>query len=157
MLKKTVISWVLLCLSAVSSQALPISMRTKVSCLSDYYRFCNDWPQEELRRCFQMNVLKVSNICISALVDEGLVSKTEVDNMKKQALALQTAKPIIKSTMPPPINPNPTIEEIKKRQTVAMVPVKNETKKKEEPKAKPAPIPKKSGEFDRWKRQNGFN
>jgi len=142
-------------LFASAAQSLPISMRTKVSCLTDYYRFCNDWPQEELRRCFQMNVLRVSNICITALVDEGLVTKNEVENMKKQALALQTAKPVVKSTMPPPINPNPTLEEIKKK--TGPVLVKKEIKKKEESKAKPVQVVKKSNDFDRWKKQNGFN
>jgi hypothetical protein len=102
-----------------------------------------------------MNVLRVSNICITALVDEGLVTKNEVENMKKQALALQTAKPVVKSTMPPPINPNLTLEENKKK--TGPVLVKKEIKKKEEPKAKPVQVVKKSNDFDRWKKQNGFN
>ena len=151
MLKRTICVVASFFLFASAAQSLPISMRTKVSCLADYYRFCNDWPQEELRRCFQMNVLRVSNICISALVDEGLVSKNEVETMKKQAIALQTAKPIVKSTMPPPINPNPTLDEIKKKTGPVLV------KKKEEPKAKPVQVTKKSSDFDKWKKQNGFN
>lgn len=143
-------------LFSVSAQALPISMRTKVSCLPDYYRFCKDWPQEELRRCFQMNVMRVHSVCINALIDEGLITKNEVDEMKKQAMAMQNAKPIIKSSMPPPVNPNPTIEDVKKNSmTPAKVIKTNKNLKKD--KIKPT-APKKVPDpnFERWKKQNGF-
>lgn len=142
---------------STATQAAPISMRTKVSCLPDYYRFCNGWPQEELRRCFQMNVLRVHNVCIDSFIDEGLVTKAEVDGMKTQALAMLNTKPIVKSTMPPPINPNPTLEEIRNKSK----PPEKGVSKKEVIKAKvvqpSVPAKGKSNpEFERWKRQNGF-
>lgn len=155
MIKHTICVAALL-LFSVSAQALPISMRTKVSCLPDYYRFCRDWPQEELRRCFQMNVMRVHSVCINALIDEGLITKNEVDEMKKQAMAMQNAKPVIKSSNPPPINPNPTIEQIKSIE-------KKVAKKIEKPKVAavtPAPVPapkKPNAEFESWKKQNMFN
>jgi hypothetical protein len=153
---KHTISLVALFLFSTSVQALPISMRTKVSCLPDYYRFCSDWPQEELRRCFQINVLRVHSICINALIDEHLISKSEVDEMKKQALALQTAKPVVKSTMPPPINPNPTVEDIRKnsKPPEKIAKTNKETKKEKTKPSAPKKVPDPN--FERWKKQNGF-
>lgn len=155
MFKHTIGVIVALFLLSTTAHALPISMRTKVSCLPDYYRLCNGWPQEELRRCFQMNVLRVHSICISALVDEGLITKGEVEDMKKQALALQNAKPIVKSSMPPPINPNPTIEEIRKNSKPPMKEIKKEKKEKIKPQNAPSKkVPDPN--FEKWKKQNGF-
>ena len=146
-------------LLTTSAQSLPISVRTKVSCITDYYRFCNGWPNDELRKCFQINVLRVSNVCVGALVDEGLISKKEVDDMKRQAIAIQNAKPIVRTSMPPPINPNPTVADITKKSNQVKPVAKNKTVKKQpKPAAQPVkPVPKKvSPDFEIWKKKNGF-
>ena len=157
MLNRIVCAAVTLFLSVTIAQSLPISTRTKVSCMTDYYRFCQGWPNDELRKCFQMNVLRVSVTCTEALVDEGLISKVEVDTMKRQAIAMMNAKPIIKSVSSPPINPNPTVEDIKNSAKKVVVNKKTTSKKKTKP-TTVASVPKKAPDpnFERWKRQNGF-
>ena len=158
MFNRIVCAAVTLFFSATVVQSLPISVRTKVSCMTDYYRFCHGWPQDELRKCFQMNVLRVSVTCTEALVDEGLISKVEIDTMKRQAIAMMNAKPVIKSISSPPINPNPTIEEIRNPSTTKKV---ANTKKVKKPakNTKTVPVPKKAPDpnFERWKKQNGFS
>lgn len=163
MFKRLVCVIVSLFFSATIAQSLPISVRTKVSCMTDYYRFCHGWPQDELRKCFQMNVLRVSVTCTEALVDEGLISKVEVDTMKRQAIAMMNAKPLVKSISSPPINPNPTIEEIKNpsitKKVVNAKKVNDQRSLKKPTKnTKTVPVPKKVPDvtFERWKKQNGF-
>jgi len=147
-----------------NAESLPISTRTKTSCISDYYRFCQHWPHDELRKCFQMNVLRVSVTCTEALIDEGLISKVEVDTMKRQAIAMMNAKPLVKSISSPPINPNPTVEEIKNTVVINTKKVndkrnlKKPTKNTKTTKPIPAASAKKVSDatFERWKKQNGF-
>jgi hypothetical protein len=136
-----------------NAESLPISTRTKTSCISDYYRFCQHWPHDELRKCFQMNVLRVSVTCTEALIDEGLISKVEVDTMKRQTIAMMNAKPLVKSISSPPINPNPTIEEIKNPSTIKKVNDKKSLKKPTKNTKTTKPI---DATFERWKKQNGF-
>ena len=153
--------------STTNAQSLHISTRTKTSCISDYYRFCQHWPHDELRKCFQMNVLRVSDACTEALIDEGLITKTEVDTMKKQVIAMTNAKPLVKSISSPPINPNPTVET-----TIGVLEIKNPSIKKvvntkkvnnqrslkkhtKNTKTTPKKVP--DATFERWKKQNGFS
>jgi hypothetical protein len=58
-------------------------------CADDYRKFCHQWGLETkgLENCMRKHGDHLTNVCISALVKSGNVSKAEVDRRKKALAA----------------------------------------------------------------------
>ena len=80
---------------------------------------------------------------------------------------MTNAKPLVKSISSPPINPNPTVEEIKNPSIKKVVNTKkvNDRRSLKKPTKNTKTTPKKvpndnrslDATFERWKKQNGFS
>lgn len=64
-----------------STTAGAVDIRVSLACATDYYAYCSQHPTEgpAVRQCMRANGLKLSNRCVSALIDAGEVSKAEVE------------------------------------------------------------------------------
>lgn len=103
MLKRILFCFFLISFTSTTAMAsLPISTRTKVSCMLDYYRYCENWPKDDLRKCFQKNVFNVSDSCVESLIDDYLITRKEVEDMKKMTSGSQkkTKKTVKKEIKP---------------------------------------------------------
>ena len=62
--------------------ALAVSEAVKVACKPDYVAYCNNMVvgSQELRGCMKANALKLSKVCLQALVDNKEVTKADVDD-----------------------------------------------------------------------------
>jgi hypothetical protein len=63
-----------------TDEAGAVSARVKMACAGDYFSYCSQYSPSspEVRQCMRANGLKLSKGCVSALVADGEVSKTEV-------------------------------------------------------------------------------
>lgn len=54
--------------------------RVRNACSGDYHRFCSQYRPDssQMRACMQANGRSLSNGCISALVDAGIVDRARV-------------------------------------------------------------------------------
>ena len=95
-----------LLLSAVCAQAY--SSRVTDACKTDYYQHCSQFSvgTEELRQCMRKVGEGLSTPCLVALVQEGEITKAEVDNFNARhkeggdAAASKTAKVVPVSNDP---------------------------------------------------------
>ena len=57
-----------------------VNDRVQSACASDYFAYCSqhDPDSPAVRQCMRANGLKLSPVCVSALVAAGEVSKSEV-------------------------------------------------------------------------------
>jgi len=64
-----------------SSQAGAVSAAVRYACAGDYFAHCSSFSpgSAETRQCMRAVGYKLSKGCISALVDAGEVSKSEVE------------------------------------------------------------------------------
>jgi hypothetical protein len=78
-------------ISAVVLISLPavaaVTERVKQDCRTDYQRYCNEYAvgSEALRACMSRSIKKVSNMCVSALVDAGEMSRAQADKLRKKS------------------------------------------------------------------------
>lgn len=63
-----------------------VSEGVKSACKRDYQRFCKSYKvgTEGLRACMSRSIKKVSNVCVSALVGAGEMTKAQADRLKQQ-------------------------------------------------------------------------
>jgi hypothetical protein len=61
-----------------------VTEREKRDCPNDYHRYCGDYGlgTEALRACMSRNIKKISNVCVSALVDAGELSQAQADKLR---------------------------------------------------------------------------
>ena len=86
-------------LSLISIAALAdVSGHVKSACKGDYQRFCKSYKvgTEGLRACMSRSIKRVSNVCISALVANGDMTKAQADRVKAQKA--QAKRPTTKRT-----------------------------------------------------------
>ena len=81
----------MLCASSVPANA--ISWSTQFNCASDYYAYCSMHTagSPECHACMRANRTKLSNSCVSALIDDGVLPKTDAAQ-KKPRIAEAKAK-----------------------------------------------------------------
>ena len=62
------------------TEAGAASARVQAACASDYFAYCSQHDPDGpgVRQCMRANGLKLSRMCVNALVAAGEVSKTEV-------------------------------------------------------------------------------
>lgn len=80
------------CLISFPAVAANVSESVKAACKGDYQRYCKAYKvgTEGLRACMSRSIKKVSNVCVSALVGAGEITKAQADRLKQQKA--QTAK-----------------------------------------------------------------
>ncbi len=83
---------VALCTS--SSCVYAVGFKTQFNCAGDYYSYCSQFSvgTAELRKCMRDNGPRLSKACINALIEDGEVSRAEVERQKEKILAAR-AKP----------------------------------------------------------------
>lgn len=71
---------------ATAPKAEATSLRVKLACASDYYAYCSQHNSRsaEAKKCMRANGRRLSNRCISALIEDGHVSASYV--AKRRAL-----------------------------------------------------------------------
>ena len=64
-----------------TNDAHAVSLAVKLACASDYYAHCSQYAvgTPAVRQCMRAHGKELSSGCISALVDAGEVSKSEVE------------------------------------------------------------------------------
>ena len=77
----------ILCASAIPATAL--SWSVQMNCASDYYAYCSKHVAGSAgcHACMNANRTKLSSACVSALVDDGIVSKTDTTQQKPKFAA----------------------------------------------------------------------
>ncbi len=92
-----------LCASNVPANA--ISWSTQMNCASDYYAYCSMHKAGSggCHACMRANRPRLSNSCVSALIDDGVIPKAELGHSKLK-IAVAKAKPALRSTMLPVSN-----------------------------------------------------
>lgn len=80
-----------LCASNVPANAL--SLNSQLNCASDYSAYCSmhEAGSAELHACMRANRSKLSNSCVTALTDDGVMPRAEAAR-KKAKVAVATAK-----------------------------------------------------------------
>lgn len=70
---------------AGAAEAAPVSKALQQACGTDYKKYCGDYGLESaaLRSCMNKAGHSLSKSCVSALVEAGEVSQSEVDRRKK--------------------------------------------------------------------------
>ena len=73
-------------LISIPGVAASVSDPVKQACKGDYQRYCKAYKvgTEGLRACMSRSIKKVSNVCVSALVKSGEMSKAQADRLKQQ-------------------------------------------------------------------------
>ncbi|HEY5830633.1 MAG: hypothetical protein ACAH24_07775 [Hyphomicrobiaceae bacterium] len=68
-------------LAMFATQAGAASARVQAACAGDYLAYCSQHPTEGpgVRACMRANGIKLSKVCVNALIAAGEVSKAEVD------------------------------------------------------------------------------
>ena len=95
-----------LCASNVPANA--ISWGAQMNCASDYYAYCSMHTagSAECHACMRANRPRLSNSCVSALIDDGVIPKADVAQQKaKIEVATAKAKPAARLTVMPVANP----------------------------------------------------
>lgn len=83
-----------LCLTTSGVNA--VGFKTQFNCASDYYSYCSQHSigSPGLRKCMRANGPRLSKACINALIEDGEVSRAEVEQEKAKLLAAKSkAKP----------------------------------------------------------------
>jgi hypothetical protein len=84
---RLLIAFVVLFGVACQAQAAPdITQAVSTDCRWDYHNFCSEYGigSPLLNYCFRNNGAKLSKACVSALIAAGDVSKTYVQQRRKQ-------------------------------------------------------------------------
>jgi hypothetical protein len=73
-------------LISLPAVAANVSEGVKQACKGDYQRYCKAYKvgTEGLRACMSRSIKKVSNVCVSALVSAGEMTKAQADRLKQQ-------------------------------------------------------------------------
>lgn len=81
-------------LLVVPTGAGAVGFKTQFSCASDYYSYCSEHSvgSPGLRKCMRANGPRLSSACINALIEDGEVSRAEVEREKAKLVAAK-AKP----------------------------------------------------------------
>lgn len=85
--------WVLLFTSAVvcstTGPAAALSWSVQMNCASDYYAYCSKHVAGSAgcHACMRANRLKLSSACVSALIDDGIIPKTNITQQKAKFAA----------------------------------------------------------------------
>lgn len=91
-----------LCASNLPANAL--SLNAQLNCASDYSAYCSMHAagSAECHACMRANRSKLSNSCVSALIDDGVMPKVEAARKKaKIAVAAAKVKTAPRSTVKP--------------------------------------------------------
>ena len=83
----------LFALVAAPAGSNAVGLSTQLNCASDYYAYCSSHPvgSPGVRKCMRANGPKLSKSCINALIADGEISKTEVEQTKAR-IAAEKAK-----------------------------------------------------------------
>jgi hypothetical protein len=95
-----------LCASTATANAF--SWSTQMNCASDYYAYCSMHTAGSAgcHACMRANRPKLSNSCVSSLIDEGILPKANSAQQKaKIAVAATKAKAASRMTSRPAANP----------------------------------------------------
>lgn len=89
----------LFALVAAPASSNAVGLSTQLNCASDYYAYCSSHPvgSPGVRKCMRANGPRLSKSCINALISDGEISKTEVEQTKAK-IAAEKAK--VKSKKP---------------------------------------------------------
>jgi hypothetical protein len=81
-------------LIAFSTAAGAVTERVKRDCKPDYDRYCSAYAvgSEALRACMSRSAKRLSNMCVSALVDAGEMSKAQADRLRKTSSKKTSSK-----------------------------------------------------------------
>jgi hypothetical protein len=86
----------LFALVAAPASSNAVGLSTQLNCASDYYAYCSSHPvgSPGVRKCMRANGPRLSKGCINALIADGEISKTEVEQTKAKIAAEKVkAKP----------------------------------------------------------------
>lgn len=89
-------------LCASNAPAHAISWNVQLNCASDYYAYCAQHTagSAACHACMRANRTKLSNSCVNALIDDGVLPKADAARQKaKIATAKTKAKPPQRSTV----------------------------------------------------------
>ncbi|WP_439543356.1 hypothetical protein [Hyphomicrobium sp.] len=88
----------MLCASNIPATAL--SWNTQLSCSSDYYAYCSKHiaGSAGCHACMRANRAKLSNSCVSALIDDGVLPKAGATQQKTKVAAAKAKKAAPRST-----------------------------------------------------------
>ena len=88
-------------LISLPAVAANVTESVKQSCKGDYQRYCKAYKigTEALRACMSRSIKKVSNVCVSALVGAGEISKAQADRLKQQKAQTTKRTPTKKRTV----------------------------------------------------------
>lgn len=91
-MRKFLLASAALCVAPTGASA--VGFKTQFSCASDYYSYCSEHSvgSPGLRKCMRANGPRLSSACINALIEDGEVSRAEVEREKAKLLAAR-AKP----------------------------------------------------------------
>ncbi len=83
----------LFALVAAPAGSNAVGLSTQLNCASDYYAYCSSHPvgSPGVRKCMRANGPRLSKSCINALIADGEISKTEVEQTKAK-IAAEKAK-----------------------------------------------------------------
>ncbi|MBR2535651.1 MAG: hypothetical protein IKE66_06215 [Hyphomicrobium sp.] len=107
--------WVLLiastALSASTAPARALSWSVQMNCASDYYAYCSKHVAGSAgcHACMNTSRSKLSSACVSALIDDGIIPKTDIT---RQTSKFAVSKPIAAR----PVKAMPAPEKIVKAQ-----------------------------------------
>ena len=79
-----------LCASNIPAYA--ISWRTQMNCATDYYAYCSKYTAGSAgcHACMRAHRPKLSTSCVSALIDDGVIPKTDVEKQKLKIAVAST-------------------------------------------------------------------
>lgn len=139
-------------LGAAAGDAAAVSERVKSACKDDYFRHCKEFSPgtPEVRQCMRKVGEDLSTPCLVALVEEGEVSKEEIEKYKaKQQQPSAAAPPAATASKPPAAAAKPAAPEepVKAKAKAASAPAKSKAEAKPaKSKAVAAPVaPKAAG------------
>ena len=74
-------------LAAITTPASAVSLGLELACSLDYFAYCSDHDPDGpgVRKCMRAHGLKLSKVCVKALISEGEISQAEVDAIAKAA------------------------------------------------------------------------
>ncbi|MBL8884688.1 MAG: hypothetical protein JNL45_16735 [Hyphomicrobium sp.] len=79
----------LFALVAAPASSNAVGLSTQLNCASDYYAYCSSHSvgSPGVRKCMRANGPRLSKSCINALIADGEISKTEVEQTKARIAA----------------------------------------------------------------------
>ena len=105
--------------SASTAPARALSWSVQMNCASDYYAYCSKHVAGSAgcHACMNTNRSKLSSACVSALIDDGIIPKTDITQQKSKFFA---SKPIAAR----PVKAAPAMKPITKSQSSKIAVVK---------------------------------